>query len=211
MFQSVGRQFGHPRGVLGRLVGRVMARGNGDFNLWIVDQISQLQADGLGRVVELGPGPGIALRGILHAFPQARVWGVDPSPEMLSQSRKHNRAETSSGRLTLLQGDVASVRELAPVDLVLATHVLYFWHEPAAELKQLHGFLRPGGRLALGYQVRRHMPSMAQKTFPKEGHLLYDADDQVASLLHAAGFKDVSFRVKGDTDAPGGRMAFATA
>jgi trans-aconitate methyltransferase len=188
-----------------------MARGNGDFNVWIVEQTRQLRAHEFRRIVELGPGPGIALWGILHAFPEARVWGVDPSPEMLSQSRKHNRAETSSGRLTLLQGDVASLSELAPVDLILATHVLYFWHQPAAELNQLHAFLRPGGRLALGYQLRRHMPSMAQKTFPNEGHLLYDGDDQVASLLHAAGFKDVSFRVKGETDAPAGRMALATA
>lgn len=211
MFQAIGRQFGHPRGVLGRLVGHLMARGNGSFNLWLVAQTRQLPGHEPLRIVELGPGPGIALAEILRAFPKALVWGVDPSPEMLSQSRKRNRAEAGSGRLTLIQGDIASLGELAPIDLVLATHVLYFWHQPTDELSKLHGILRPGGLLALGYQLRPHMPSMAQKTFPEEGHLLYDRDDQVASLLHAAGFKDVSFKVNGETDAPAGRMALATA
>jgi hypothetical protein len=94
VFQSVGRQFGHPRGALGRLVGRVMARGNGDFNLWIVDQISQLQADGLGRVVELGPGPGIA-RG--ESFTHFRKRGCGVSTRLLKCSR--NQGNTTAPRL----------------------------------------------------------------------------------------------------------------
>jgi len=211
VFQIIGRQFGHPSGVFGRLVGHLMARGNGDFNRWLVAQVRQHQDDESLRIVELGPGPGIALGEILRAFSTAQVWGVDPSAEMLSQCRKRNRAETSSGRLTLVRGDVAALREFAPIDVVLATHVLYFWHQPVDELTQLHGFLRPGGVLALGYQLRQNMPTISQKTFPEEGHLLYDSDDQVASLFLASGFKDVTFKVKGETNAPLGRIALATA
>jgi SAM-dependent methyltransferase len=207
----VARQFGHPRGVLGRIVGRLMARGNAGFNRWLVDEIGQLGVADVNRIVELGPGPGIGLQELLRVFPDAYVWGVDLSPEMLSQSRKRNSADIQSGRLVLLQGDVGSLRELASVDLVLATHVLYFWHQPATELAVVHGALRPGGWLGLGYQLRPNMPAISQKNFPKEGHLLYDSDDELATLLQEAGFKDVKFVVKGPPEAPEGRLAFATA
>jgi SAM-dependent methyltransferase len=204
------RQFGRPRGLLGWLVGRAMARGNGSFNRWFVQEVKELSGDAR-RIVELGPGPGVGLQEVLRTFPEARVWGVDLSPEMLSQSLKRNRDMVTSGRLVLLQGDVASLEELAPVDLVLAAHVLYFWHEPAAQLSQLRRTLSSGGHIALGYQVRANMPKISQKNFPKEGHLLYDTDDELARLLESAGFKSPTFVVKGPKDAPEGRLALAQA
>jgi len=205
------RQFGRPRGLLGRLVGRGMARGNADFNRWFVHEISSLSSNDVRRIVELGPGPGIGLQETLRAFPEARVWGVDPSPEMLAQARKRNVEHIRSGRLTLLEGDVASLEGLAPLDIVLAAHVLYFWHRPDAELSRLRSAVRPGGMLALGYQLRPNMPPMAQRNFPKEGHLLYDSDTQLTELLEGAGFQDVRFLVMGPSEAPHGRLALGRA
>jgi len=207
----VARQFGRPRGLLGRLVGRLMARSNADFNKWFVHQISGLGLNDVRRIVELGPGPGIGLQETLRAFPEARVWGVDLSTEMLSQSRRRNLDQIRSGRLILLEGDVTSLQELAPVDLVMAAHVIYFWHRPDEELAQLHRVLRPGGLLALGYQLRANMPRMAQRNFPKEGHLLYDSDNDLSMLLDGVGFKNARFVVKGSSEAPAGRLALATA
>ena len=207
----IASQFGRPRGLLGRLVGRLMARSNGDFNRWVVRELRERSHDEAARIVELGPGPGVGLEETLRAFPAARVWGVDPSPEMLSQSRGRNLEQAKAGRLTLIEGSVASLAGLAPIDLVIATHVLYFWHQPAAQLSELHGFLRPGGVLALGYQLRRHMPKPTQVNFPKLGHLLYDSDDDLMRLLRAAGFMSVSIVIKGLPDAPEGRLALAMA
>jgi len=205
------RQFGRPRGLLGRLVGHGMAQGNADFNRWLVREIRGLGPHDVERIVELGPGPGVGLEETLRTFPEARVWGVDLSPVMLSQSRKRNRAEIDSGRLVMVQGDAGSLDVLAPVDLVLAAHVLYFWHQPGVEMSSIHGALRSGGWFALGYQLRPNMPPMAQRNFPKEGHLLYESDDHVAALMEGAGFKDVKFAVKGPSGAPEGRLALARA
>ena len=82
---------------------------------------------------------------------------------MLSLSRKRNLKHVVTGRLTLARGDFASLAPLAPIDIVMAIHVLYFWHQPATELPQLHAALRPGGALALGFQLRQHMPRVALK------------------------------------------------
>ena len=204
------RQFSRPSGIVGRLVGRGMVRGNGSFNRWLVGEIAAQVPGGVERAVELGPGPGVGLHELLGRFPEARVWGIDLSPEMLSQSRGRNSEETSSGRLTLIEGGVESLRALAPIDLVMAAHVLYFWHEPAEAVGQIYRALRPGGVFALGYQLRLNMPPISQKNFPKEGHVLYDSDDAVAALLTRAGFKSVGFFVMGLREAPEGRLALAS-
>jgi ubiquinone/menaquinone biosynthesis C-methylase UbiE len=206
----IARQFGRPRGIVGRLVGRGMARGNGGFNKWLVREIAAQLPDGVERAVELGPGPGVGLEGLLAKFPTARVWGIDLSPEMLSQSRGRNSEQTNAGRLTLIEGGVESLQALEPIDLIMAAHVLYFWHEPSEAVAQIYRALRPGGVFALGYQLRLNMPPISQKNFPKEGHVLYDSDTAVSTLLTGAGFKSVSLFVMGPSEAPEGRLALAS-
>jgi ubiquinone/menaquinone biosynthesis C-methylase UbiE len=206
----IARQFGRPRGIVGRLVGRAMVRGNGSFNRWLVQEIATQLPGDPARVVELGPGPGVGLEEMLGKFPRARVWGVDLSPEMLSQSRRRNVEQANAGRLVLIEGGVESLQALAPVDLIVAAHVLYFWHEPTDALAQIYRALRPGGAIGLGYQLRVNMPAISQKNFPKEGHVLYDSDGAVSTLLAGAGFKNVSFFVMGPSQAPEGRLALAT-
>jgi ubiquinone/menaquinone biosynthesis C-methylase UbiE len=204
------RQFGRPSGIVGRLVGRGMVRGNGGFNRWLAGEIAAHVPAGVDRIVELGPGPGVGLGGLLAKFPTARVWGIDLSPEMLSQSRGRNSEQAREGRLTLIEGGVEALQALAPIDLVMAAHVLYFWHEPTEAVAQIYRALRPGGVVALGYQLRLNMPPVSQKNFPKEGHVLYDSDAAVKTLLTQAGFKSVSFFVMGPREAPEGRLALAS-
>lgn len=207
----IARQFGHPQGLVGRLVGFGMARANGEFSRWVVQQVSGSLEGEAGRIAELGPGPGIGLEALLRQFPRARVWGIDLSPLMLGQARKRNLAEVEAGRLTLIEGSTSALSQIAPADIVMANHVLYFWHEPVAELTQIHHHLRQGGLLALGYQLRQNMPSMAQKRFPENGDLLYDSDGEVDELTRAAGFASVSHLVKGAPEKPAGRLALAVA
>ena len=207
----IAKQFGRPRGPLGRLIGHGMARGNGNFGRWAVGEIRKERPDEAIRIVELGPGPGVALEETLKLFPQAKVWGIDLSPEMLSQSRKRNLAALEGNRLSLMKGDSTSLVQLQPIDIILANHVLYFWHQAAAELARLHDALRPGGLLALGYQLKQNMPPMAQTHFPRQGHLLYESDTDVETLLADSGFRSVMHRVMGSPESPHGRLALGLA
>jgi SAM-dependent methyltransferase len=213
---GLAQQFGHPRGLLGAVVGRGMAKGNAELSRWVVRQAKDHRAkerdDGVvRRAAELGPGPGVGLEALLAQFPDARVWGIDLSSVMLFQSRKRNRSAVTTGRLTLIEGDTSALSASAPADLVMANHVVYFWRDPVAEMARIHGVLRPGGLLALGYQLRQHMPAMAQKRFPPAGHRLYEADDDLTQLATDAGFGSITHAVKGQSEAPEGRVMLAIA
>jgi trans-aconitate methyltransferase len=188
-----------------------MARGNAELSRWVVQQATAHHGDTVRRVAELGPGPGVGLEALLAHFPDAQVWGVDPSTVMLSQSRKRNQSAVTAGRLTLLEGNVSALSASEPADIVMASHVLYFWRDPAAEMAKIRGFMRPGGLLAVGYQLKQNMPAMAQRRFPPAGHRLYEADDDVTRLAIAAGFGSVTHLVKGPAEAPEGRVMLATA
>jgi trans-aconitate methyltransferase len=208
---GLAQQFGHPRGLLGAVVGRGMARGNADLSRWVVQQAKDRLDGVVRRVAELGPGPGVGLQALLEQFDEAHVWGVDVSSLMLAQSRKRNQSAVATGRLTLLEGDASALRASAPADLVMANHVVYFWRDPVVELAQIRGHLRAGGLLALGYQLKQNMPPMAQKRFPPAGHQLYETVEELTHLVTTAGFSSISHAVKGSAQAPEGRVVLAAA
>src|SRR5579864_223512 len=160
-----------------------MVRGNAAFNRWVIDTVTTMVGTDLSRIVDLGCGPGVGLEKLLLVFPDARVWGIDPSPVMVAQSRRRNQRAIQSGRLQLVQGDARALSELAPVDLVVAVHLLYFWHQPGTELARVRAALGRDGKFAIGYRLRKDMPGASQRQFPAEGHRLYDSDEEVVTLL----------------------------
>jgi SAM-dependent methyltransferase len=206
---GIARQFGGPSGPIGHLVTGLLARGNASFNRWLVRELGTVMPPP-ATVIELGCGPGIALRELLTAYPAAFVVGVDPSRVALNSARRRNTLAVAGGRLTLVTGDVAKAAEHGPADLVMACHILYLWADSVQELRRARDVLAACGHIALGYQLRRHMPPIAQRTFPREGFTLYDSDDQVAALLQHAGFTAPEVRIFGDPAHPGGRLALAT-
>jgi trans-aconitate methyltransferase len=207
---AFARQFGNPSGVLGGIAGRAMAKGNAGFNTWLVGSLAeQVPPAGVGRLLELGHGPGVGLGLLLAAFPDAAVFGLDRSAAMVAQATARNRAAIDAGRLQLQRGDVADSASLAPLDLIVAVHVIYFWPDPVTPLSALRAALAPRGTVALGYLPRPHMPKRAQQFFPRIGARVYETDDDLSDQLRAAGFANVDVRVKQDAPASGGRLVLA--
>lgn len=116
----------------------------------------------------------------------------------------------ASGRLEVRRAALKDVDDFASYDLAMAVHVLYFWPDLLDEMNMIHDLLRPGGVAAIGYQLRHHMPAVAQRDFPATGHRLYDADVEVAELMTRAHLDCLRVRIMGEEGGPAGRLLLAT-
>ena len=204
----VGKQLGQPSGVLGGLAGKFMANNNADLNRWIATQAVAESAP--SSILEVGSGPGLGTEALLAAAPHAQVTALDPSAPMQRQLARRNRSAIANGRLSTVTRTLRQLDSSETFDLVVAVHVLYFWSTPHEELIRIREMLRPGGLVALGYQLRDHMPAVAQRDFPTVGHQLYATDDQVLPIVLAAELDPKPVRVLGDPDRPLGRLLLAT-
>lgn len=146
-------------------------------NAWAVSLMDVQPSD---RVLEIGFGPGIAVREIARRATHGEVVGIDRSAVMRAQAARRNAAAIRAGRVSLT---VASVEDL-PVfdrtfDKILAVNNMGMWAEPPVRLKELAGLLRSGGLIAIVSQPR--VPDATAETTAA-------AALEIAVLLEAAGF-----------------------
>src|SRR5262245_38279780 len=87
----VRAQFTRPTGLFGRVVGWILASrsSNRRRNVWSVSLLDVQRHD---RVLEIGFGPGIAVREISRIAVDGYVCGLDHSKEMVRQATKRNAA-----------------------------------------------------------------------------------------------------------------------
>src|SRR5919201_5771714 len=150
------RQFGHPRGAVGSAAGWVMAHraSNRRRNGWVVSVLDVQPGE---RVLEIGFGPGVAIAELSRRVGDSgRVHGVDHSDVMLRAAMRRNASAVAAGRVTLSRASVDRLPPSVdgPFDAILTVNSLGFWPEPAERLRELHGRLGPGGRIAIASQPR---------------------------------------------------------
>ena len=147
-------QFMHPRGMAGRLVGWEMTLrpSNRKRNVWAA---SLLEVQPTDRVLEIGFGPGLAVRELARRATQGQVVGIDRSKVMRAQAGRRNRAAIRAGRVSLTVAPVENLPELdQPFDKILAVNNMGMWPEPTVRLKELARRLRGGGLMAVVSQPR---------------------------------------------------------
>jgi SAM-dependent methyltransferase len=174
-------QFAHPRGLLGRLAGALMARKNAAMNDAAVARLQLRPGD---SVLEVGFGHGRTLAALAARVPRGRVAGVDPSEVMLAMAARRNRAAAAAGRVDLRLGSAEQLPFAdASFDAAYAANSVQFWPGPERSLRELRRVLRPAGTLLLA--IRLHEPGAGR--FASPGFRPAQVDD-VARRLAACGF-----------------------
>jgi arsenite methyltransferase len=176
----ISAQFARPRGLLGRVVGRVMARRNAQLTRRVV---AALRLGGHETVVEFGPGPGVGLRLLAEALPDGRVIGVEPSPVMRAQAAARTRQ--FADRVEMIDATAETITLPAEsIDGVCAVNNVQLWQPLPVSLARVFQLLRPGGSIILG--ITEHA------VVPDGGSAGRDFDNQLLPHLSEVGFADLS-------------------
>lgn len=175
-------QFKKPHGLLGHVAGFIMATrsSNRQRNEWTV---GLLQLKPGYSVLEIGCGPGIALKSCAASVADGHVMGIDHSPVMVKQAQKRLAAEIRAGRAQVRLGSLSDIAaECAAYDQVFSLNVVQFLPDTAKAFRQIYALPAPGGIAATTYQPRSKNPT-------REEALAMASE--VETAMKAAGFAQI--------------------
>lgn len=179
----IARQLAHPRGLLGRLIMRLMNRHNARLNAFAIQTLNVSPGD---RVLEIGFGGGSMLPYLLdHA---AFTAGVDRSSAAVNRARARFASSIESGRADFQEGSVEALPyDAGSFSRVVTVNTIYFWKSLDAGFREIRRVLAPGGRVAVGFLPREGMERMKN---PPDIFTMREPDE-VIEALRRAGFQDV--------------------
>ena len=166
--------FGHPRGVLGRVGGAMMLRGNAEQEHRAVEQAVLRPGE---HVLVLGHGPGLGLALAAAAVdPGGHVVGVDPSEPMRRMAAARCADQIARGVVEVRPGRAENTGcSGASIDVAISVNNIMLWDREAG-FNELARVLRPGGRLVV--TVHRHVLDISP--------------DQLRDDARHAGFADIT-------------------
>jgi ubiquinone/menaquinone biosynthesis C-methylase UbiE len=181
---------------------------------FINDKPNRLAIDAMApgpndRVLELGFGPGWALRTVAARAPAGQFFGIDQSDRMLGQAANINQAAIAAGRMQLVKGQFHPLPWIdRTFNKILLVNVAYFFDADGNDAAEVFRVLKPGGRLVVYVTARETM-----EKWPFAGpdtHRTYDSND-LRNLLENSGFRRADIRIQTLTLPFGIRGLLATA
>lgn len=140
-------QFGNPGGIIGHLVGLVMAYENRERNQ---RALSLLDIQPTDRILEIGFGPGWAIQQAGKLAVNGTVAGVDKSQTMVQQANFRNRAKVNAGQVILRQGSANAISfDDNTCDKVYAVNSFHEWEDQTRGIQEARRVLVRGGALLI--------------------------------------------------------------
>jgi trans-aconitate 2-methyltransferase len=117
------------------------------------DLVARIPLAEVVSAADIGCGPGNSIEVLRERYPQARIVGVDSSPDMIKAARE---------RLPDITFEIADIRDWrpdGPLDVILSNAVLHWIHGHETLLPALIARLGPGGAFAVQLPDNLDQPS----------------------------------------------------
>jgi SAM-dependent methyltransferase len=181
----MAKQLRNPSGILAKLTGNKMNKAN---ELLYKLTIENLNINDNDHILEIGFGNGRFFNDLHARAKNVRITGIDHSAEMVAEAARINRELYQSGKLNIAQGNSLSLPfEANSFDKIFCINVIYFWDDPARNLKEIHRVLKPGGYFGVGFRPK---DDLSKHAFSKFGFTLY-TEEECKNLMRSNGFKFV--------------------
>ena len=129
----------------------------------IIENIRETTTFPINKILDIGCGGGIAVKEYSKIFPEAIVYGIDHSKEMVELSARNNSKKIMKGKIIIQYDSVENINiESNTIDIVSAFDTISFWDNEKKAIEEIKRVLRKNGIL---YIVNG---------FPKLGTKWYD-------------------------------------
>lgn len=109
------------------------------------DLLARTPSSDVRAAADLGCGPGNLTRTLVDRWPDATIWGVDNSPDMLAAAARR----PGHPRLHFMQADLATWQPTQPLDRIVSNAAIQWVPDHERVLAHLLHILAPGGVLAV--------------------------------------------------------------
>ena len=179
--------FGHPKGLLGRLMLVSMDKEHLPMAQW---GFSQFEMPPKADILDIGCGGGYNIKRMLSRCPEGKIIGIDISEESVKKARKVNRDEP---RVKIILGSVEKMPFVSGrFDLVTAFETVFFWPDTEKNMEEVYRVIRQGGQFAVinnygdpNIDWEKKVPCMKRYTA-----------EQIGAFMENAGFTDVKVAKK---------------
>jgi ubiquinone/menaquinone biosynthesis C-methylase UbiE len=159
MKEFISKQFKEPKGLVGKVAGKVMAIENGALYDWTFKELGINSGD---TVLEIGFGPGEGLHKLLSSFPKCQADGYDPSEAMVELAKERNEDSIKSGRLSIKKGTAQDVIAENQYDRIYSINSFPMWDDKERSLQKLYSLLKKDGTISITVQPRQKEATVKQ-------------------------------------------------
>lgn len=188
MLRLIGNQFRKPTGFLGRIIAKLMVKGNSYAYDKIIAELEIKQND---RIFEIGYGHGLGIDRILSNY-DCFISGIDFSELMFKQAVKRNRKHIDNKKVELYYGDFLTSEIISnQFDKVFCINVIYFWDKLDDPFLKIKTGLKEGGTFCI---YMAHRDDLKKMKFTKDEIFNKYTIEQVIDKLKQSGFNDISHK-----------------
>ena len=187
--QLIAAQLRHPHGEHAQTVAQSMQESN---KTQVCRMYDRLPLKNGASVLEIGMANAPHLAQLFKGYNNLRYLGFDYSSEMVEAAKSMNEKGFGDTTIDFQLGDLDALNfDPNSFDAICSSNTLYFWPNPAVNVKNLFTVLKPGGFLLLAFRTKAVMDEMPVTEFGFQKYWPQEAK----KLMQNAGFVNISDEV----------------